>query len=120
MSARVRIQLDPVQKIKIRHHLDKNGKVQKFLTHEVRRKCDPYVPFGKGPLKNSAVEKQNCIEYIQPYSAENYYNNAGNRTQGMAHGGMRGKLWDKRMMADQGNELVKAVANYAGGRAGKK
>lgn len=30
---------------------------------------------------------------------------------------MRGKEWDKRMMADRGKELVEAVATYLGGKA---
>ncbi len=32
-------------------------------------------------------------------------------------GGTRGKEWDKRMMADRGDEVVKAVAKHVGGRA---
>ena len=30
---------------------------------------------------------------------------------------MRGRDWDKRMMADRGDEVVKAVASYVGGKA---
>ena len=30
--------------------------------------------------------------------------------------GLRGKEWEKRMMADRGDELKKAVAKYVGGK----
>ncbi len=39
--------------------------------------------------------------------------------RGMEYHGapMRGKEWDKRMMADRGKELVEAVAKFVGGKA---
>lgn len=125
MSAGVKItvNLEPMQKIKLRHMLDEGGKGQKFFTHQVRRMCDPYVPLDKGPLKNTAEEHDTYIEYVQPYAAKNYYENAGRGTQGTTkHNShnvhcLRGRLWDKRMMADHGNEVIDSVANYLGGRA---
>lgn len=93
----------------LKRHLNKNGQGQRFFTHEVRRHADPYVPFRQGVLKNTAIEKVTSIEYGQPYARKQYYENKGN--------GLRGKNWDKRMFADRGPEIVKAVANYCGGKA---
>lgn len=124
MSAGIKIksvglQMDPIQKIKLKHMINKDGKAQRFFTHKVRRMCDPYVPFEKGPLKKTAEEGDHTITYVQPYAKKNYYENRGNGTQGTALNGLRGKLWDKRMWVDRGDEIVESVANYVGGRAGK-
>lgn len=124
MSAGIKIktvglQMDPIQKIKLRHLINQDGKGQRFFTHEVRRLSDDYVPLDKDPLKNTAVEGEHTITYVQPYAAKNYYENRGNGTQGTAHNGLRGKLWDKRMWADRGDGIVESVANYVGGRASK-
>lgn len=70
---------------------------------------DSYVPLKNGPLKNTAVERENSIEYIQPYARRQYYENKGN--------GRRGKEWDKRAWADNGDAVVESVAKFAGGKA---
>lgn len=105
------LKMNPKQKILLKHNLNKNGKGQQFLTHEIRRLSDPYVPFYKGPLKNTAVEKVNKIIYVQPYAKKNWYSNKGGR-------GKRGKMWCIRMWADRGGEIVTSVAKYCGGRRG--
>ena len=115
----VKIKIDPASKILLKRSLQKGGKVQKFFTHEVRRRCDKYVPFRDGPLKNTAVEQEDRILYNTPYAAKQYYNNGGNGQDGMSSGSLRGKLWDKRMMAAEGDKVVEAVADYAGGKTGK-
>lgn len=103
-----KLRLDPIDKIEMRRNLNRNGKAQRFFTHEVRRLADPYVPFRNGPLKNTAREEVNRITYIQPYSKIQWLRNKGN--------GIRGKMWIPRMLADRGKEIVKSVADYAGGR----
>lgn len=108
MAARVTLKLDPVDKILLRRSLNKNGKAQKFFTHEVRRLSDPYVPFRSGILKNTATEQIHKITYGQPYARRQYYEHKGD--------GLRGSRWDKRMWASRGSEIVKSVANFAGGR----
>lgn len=121
MSAGIKVRLDMTDphKTELRLRINRNGKAQKFFTHEVRRMADPYVPKKEGILKGSAQESTNSITYIQPYSSKNYYSNRGMGKQGTAKGGKRGKLWDKRMWADHGDEVVASVANYVGGRAKK-
>lgn len=107
---RINIQIDPAQKILLKRSLNKNGQAQRFFTHEVRRLSDPYVPMKTGTLKNTAIESVDKITYIQVYAKQQYYFNRGY--------GLRGKFWDKRMMADRGPEVVKAVADFTGGKPG--
>ena len=103
------LKLDPIEKISMRRNLQRDGKAQKFFTHEVRRLADPYVPFRNGRLKNTAREETNKIIYIQPYAKVNWDKNKGK--------GLRGKRWVIRMWADKHGEIVKSVAAYVGGRA---
>ncbi len=123
MKVDITLSMEPADKILLKRHLNKNGKAQKFFTHEVRRNCDPYVPMQTGILKNTAVEHVNHIEYVQPYARRQYYGNQGTGKQGTtklsAHNYkcLRGKLWDKRMWADRGEKIVQSVADYCGGRA---
>lgn len=108
--AKIRLQIDPVDRILLKRNLNKNGVGQRFFTHEVRRLSDPYVPFLTGVLKNTATEEVNRITYNTPYARRQYYENPGT--------GLRGPHWTERMWADRGKEIVKATAAYCGGKAG--
>ncbi len=108
-KTRVRIQMDPEDRMLLKRNLNKNGEGQQFFTHEVRRLSDPYVPFLNGPLKNTAIEHKTNITYIQPYARRQYYEHKGK--------GLRGSEWDKRMWADRGKEIVQSVADFCGGKA---
>lgn len=108
--AKIRLQIDPVDRILLKRSLNKNGAGQRFFTHEVRRLSDHYVPFLTGVLKNTATEEVNRITYNTPYARRQYYENPGT--------GLRGPHWTERMWADRGKEIVKATAAYCGGKAG--
>ena len=108
MATNVRISIDSADQILLRRKLNKNGEGQRFFTHEVRRLSDPYVPRRTGIMKDTAIEQVNKITYPQPYSRRQYYEHRGN--------GLRGSQWDKRMWADRGPEIVKATANFCGGK----
>lgn len=109
MAANVRISIDPADQILLRRKLNKNGDGQRFFTHEVRRLADDYVPRLNGDLKDTAIEQTSRITYGQPYARRQYYENGGK--------GLRGKAWDRRMWVDHGRKIVKATANYCGGKA---
>lgn len=114
MGTNIKLQIDPADKILLKRSLNKNGAGQKFFTHEVRRLSQPYVPHLTGIMEKTAVEKTNCIEYVQPYARRQYYENSGkNRSKAT----MAGKEWDKRMWADRGKEIVQSVADFCGGKA---
>lgn len=105
----IRLHMNPTQQILLERGMQQGGPVQRFLTHEVRRLCDPYVPKLSGTMKNTAIESVDKITYPQSYSEKQYEENKGN--------GLRGKEWDRRMMADHGDDVVDSVANFAGGRS---
>lgn len=105
----VKLELDPIDKIIAKRGLQDNGPAQRMAASELKRLCDPYVPMLSGMLKNTAQVQQDGVLYGQPYAAKQYYENGGS--------GLRGKHWDKRMMADHGKEYVEAIAKIAGGEA---
>ena len=103
---------------------------RKHLASTVKRLCDPYVPMGSGSgahMKNSAqvAEDGSQLLYPGPYA---HYQYKGEVMAGRApkhytgrdisyHGApMRGKEWDKRMMADRGDEVIDDLAQFVGGK----
>ena len=111
MGTSVRLELDPAEKILLKRSLDKNGAGQRFFTHEVRRMSVPY-----GYLQDTAVEQPTSITYGQPYARRQYYENSGKNRSKKAP--KAGKMWDKRMWADRGKEIVAATAKFCGGKPG--
>lgn len=105
---KVKVTLDPAVVLANRK-LGKGGQAQRFMVSEVRRQTDPYVPFLNGPLKNTAVEHEDSIEYVTPYARRQYYEHKGK--------GLRGSQWEKRMWANRGQEITQSVADYIGGKA---
>lgn len=114
-----------------RRGLGNSTKARLYLAATVRRLCDPYVPKSAGAgahMKNQAEinESGRAVElrYPGPYA---HYQYVGDVMAGRApkhytgrpiqytDGPMRGKEWDKRMMADRGDEVVDALAGYVGG-----
>lgn len=110
--------------------LGDSTKARKYLASTVKRLCDPYVPMSSGSgahMKNLAQvsEDGSQILYPGPYA---HYQHTGEVMAGRApkhytgrainyHGGpMRGKEWEKRMMADRGDEVIDDMAKFVGGR----
>ncbi|MDU3723503.1 MAG: minor capsid protein [Clostridium celatum] len=117
MATKVTINLDPVEKILLKRKLNNNGEAQLFFTSEIARLSEPYVPFQGGDLKNKKTISKNKITYNMPYARRQYFENAGYGQEGNSKGGLRGKLWCKRMWADKGKGICKSVAQFVGGRA---
>lgn len=74
MATQVKIDFSPEQILKLKG-LEKNGPAQRFFVGEFRDKMDPYVPFDHGVLKNTAIENQDSIVYVQPYAQRQYWEN---------------------------------------------
>ena len=70
---------------------------------------EPYVPRLNGVLIDTAIENQDSIVYVQPYAQRQYLENKGS--------GLRGKEWDKRCWADNGDQITGSVAKFIGGKA---
>lgn len=112
----------------------------RFLADTVVRLSDPYVPMASGSgahMKEgyTIADDGSTITYRGPYAHYQYmgevmvgvvtgspYAKSGEPKRGTGrplsyHGApMRGKRWDKRMMADRGRDVVKAIAQYVGGK----
>ena len=91
------------------------------------RFMDPYIPFREGLLKkNKTYPSNHEIKYVSPYAHYHYKGKkaiGASRPKGikrtisnedMKYQGApkRGPEWDKRMMNDRKNDLVKDVQNY--------
>ncbi|MDD2956446.1 MAG: minor capsid protein [Oscillospiraceae bacterium] len=112
----------------------------KLLAETVARLSDPYVPMSSGAgahMKEAYTIPGDGSEivYRGPYAHFQYvgevmvgaktgspYAKSGEPKVGtgrpLKYNGapMRGAEWDKRMMADRGDEVTKAVADYVGGK----
>lgn len=121
----------PVDAILQKRGLGRSNEALLFLANEVKRLSDPYTPFQSGALKSSGAVSANGsaaqIKYNTPYA---HYQWAGKAMGGRAPkhytgaslqyhgGGMRGKEWTKRMMADRKSEVIHSFARKIGGRPG--
>lgn len=107
-------------KILKRLGLGSDNKARLFLASEVARLSDPYVPMRDGNLKNIRIIAPDgrTIKYTQPY-AKKQYNGVTASGRPFKYNGapMRGREWDKRMMADHAQDVVRSLAAYMGGKA---
>lgn len=114
MATKVRLQMDSTEKILLKRNLNRNGKGQRFFTHEVRRLSTPYVPRLNGKLYDNVTEASNSITYNMPYARRQWYENQGKNRRFHS---LAGGHWTERMWPDRGKEITQAVAKYCGGRA---
>lgn len=113
--AKIKLQIDPTDKILLKRNLNKNGKGQRFFTHEVRRLSAPYVPRLSGYLaEDSVTETPSSIIYNAPYARRQYYENQG---KNRAFHPQAGSHWTERCWADRGKEIIRATAKFCGGKA---
>ena len=112
----VRIEINSTDNILAKRKLGENGEAQEFFTKECAKAMNPYVPFKSGTLKDldMKINKDNIV-YYAPYARKQYFTNKGNGKGGVNHGGLRGKLWEKRMWADNGETIVEKVCSLVGG-----
>ena len=121
---KIKVALNVVKILKARG-MGGDNRVQVYLASEAKRLCDPYVPMQRGLLKNTAVVAADgkTITYGQPYAHYQYYGEvmAGRAPKQYTgdkltyHGApMRGPQWEKRMLADKRNDLVRNVTNFIG------
>lgn len=121
MDAEVNIDAEKILK---KYGLGQSKEAQRFLAEDVERLCQPYVPMSAGSaahMVDAARVTEDGIIYPGPYA---HYQYVGEVMAGRApkhytgqainyHGApMRGKQWDKRMMADKGKEVEKDFEIY--------
>ena len=99
--------------------LGSDNKARLFLASEVARLSDPYVPKRDGYLKNTRIIASDGrnIKYPQCY-AKKQYEGVSKSGRPFRYNGapMRGREWDKRMMADRGQDVVRGLAKFVGGK----
>ena len=99
------------------------GKAQKFFANELIRKSDPYAPFDRGVLKNSATIAIDgtYIEYNVPYARVHWYGKvmAGSlpkkpTNKDMQYRGSpkRGPKWVLRMWNVEKDSIIKSVERF--------
>ena len=116
MGTNVRVEINDTQKILLKRHLNKNGSAQILFTKEVAKNCNNYIPFKTGRLKDMMVTlSADKITYEAPYAKRAFYTNKGMGKQGVAAGGLRGKQWTRRAWIDNGDKIVKTIAEFCGG-----
>lgn len=125
-----KIDITPAKILK-KHGLGSDNRARIYLATAVAKFCDPYIPMGTGSgghLKNSKkiAPDGSTLTYPGPYAhyqytgkamagrAPKHYTGAALKYSGAP---MRGKEWDKRMLADRGKDLEKDFAAYLGGRS---
>lgn len=128
LTLKVRTNVDTAKILRERG-LGASMKASKFLASTVRRFCAPYVPRQQGTLNDTSrvIETVGtaAVEYNQPYAHYQYHGEVMAGSAPKHYTGvpltyheapMRGKEWEKRMMADRGRDVTKALAVYVGGK----
>ncbi|MCB2308826.1 minor capsid protein [Clostridium estertheticum] len=114
--SRVKIIMDPTQKILLKRYLNRGGGAQLKFTKECAKQMNNYVPYNTGRLKDMMIIiNPTNVTYNAPYAKKQYYMNAGNGKQGTSQGGVRGKQWAPRMWSAKGDGIVTTMASFVGG-----
>ncbi len=111
MKYRISVDFSP-EKILFRRGLGSSHRARIRLAQSVRARCDKYVPFDTGYLKNSAriASDGSQITYSAPYARAQYYGTYHHSDP------KRGRFWEKRMLAGETGGLISDVKTVTGGR----
>ena len=112
--------IKPIRQLLAKRGLGKGGDVQKYIDSECIRRMAKYTPKRTGTLEHAATLGtaigSGKIKQATPYARSNYYYNGGHGIQGTARGGLRGRLWFKRMKAANKQAILDGTCRYAGAR----
>lgn len=93
------------KKIIDKYGMQEGGNTQLFLANTCFRRMHKYVPLQTGQLASHATVQPGSVTYEEEYAHKQYTTNKGK--------GIRGKYWDKKMMANEKSLIVKEVGDYA-------
>lgn len=99
-------------KIISKFEMHEGGKTQLFLADTCFRRMQKYVPFETGTLSTHATVRAGSVTYEEQYAHRQYTTNKGK--------GIRGKYWDKKMVNNEKDLIVKEVEAYAKKMKGSK
>lgn len=91
-------------KIANQYGFGNKGKAELFLANNCFKRMSKYVPKDTGALMTTVTIRPGSITYEQPYARRQYRTNKGK--------GIRGKYWDKKMIANERQVLAREVENY--------
>lgn len=100
------------KKIISKFEMQSGGKTELFLADTCFRRMEKYVPWKTGALATTATVRPGSVTYEQEYAHKQYTSNKGN--------GLRGKLWDKKLVANEKDIIAKEVTAYAKKMKGNK
>ena len=112
------VRMQPTSVIKAHLGIDPNGRVQKFFTNTCYKHMDKYVPMYTGNLRTNVVIGNTTITYEMPYARYQYYgirDDGSHKVENYTTAGT-GPYWDKKMWTAEGQDIVKEVQKYVGGR----
>lgn len=122
MSTKVKLEMKPIATILARLGIDKNGRVQRFLTETVNRRITRYMPFRTGVLatKLKFVSSPTEITVNGPYARYQYYGKVmvGKPPKQVTDTGLTydktkhpnaGPFWDRRLMAAEKDVILREV-----------
>lgn len=112
--------IKPIRQLLAKRGLGKGGDVQKYIDSECIRRMSKYTPKRTGTLIRAAtlgtVIGSGKIKQATPYAKNAYYHNSGHGMQGTASGGLRGRLWFKRMAALFKRAILDGARRLSGAR----
>lgn len=122
MSTMIKVKMKPVATILARLGIDKNGRVQRFLTETVNRRITRYMPFRTGVLatKLKFVSSPTEITVNGPYARYQYYGKVmvGRPPKQVTDIDLNydktkhpqaGPFWDRRLMAAEKDVILREV-----------
>lgn len=127
----VKVKINKTSQILKDHGLNKDGRVQEFLTTTADRFMMPFIPGGAGGqlAKLKTYPNNHSIKYISPYAHYQYTGKLMLTKSGSSwakegekkfytnkklkyHTTGTGAKWDKLMMQRRKNDLIKDVENF--------
>lgn len=109
-----RLELDDLQKIVARRHLQPGGRVQQYIDSEVIRRCSRRVPVDSHTLRKSAEIHSRIgsgwVRYVTPYAKKQYDTNTGAKQ----HEPLRKGKWFENMKNAEKGEILEGARKIAG------
>lgn len=106
-DVKISLQFDPEQFIKPIEQLNQDPRVKLAIHNALAKRCDPYVPFLKGPLSQTLDITPEGVTYKMVYAQAQYYGLHFRHT--LEFHPLATAFWDKAMMRDHGEEFVQEV-----------
>ena len=100
--------------------VDKDGRVQKYVTESVFKRLKPYIPKRSGVLRSNArIASNTKITVSGVYARAQFFGvtKSGKPFDyGILGGAKAGSHWDRRLVADEGKQIVAAANKFVRSR----